>query len=310
VGDYEQLFPMGYDEEMLADGLPEYWKQIQPALANAFGLIQQSMEMALKGRIAAVSPYLLISRDPQGWPKGVDTQDLSFSEFRTLDAADLVKVHNTFHAAKLDNEFRTFWDGVRADRNKTMHSVPRKTFDTAMLIRSVLTAAFYLYNDQPWGAHCVQLEANNKFVVLGVSEDERDTVVRQIDIAIRHLKPAEAKRLLGYEAKRRHYMCADCYDSANKDYRHDLPMLAHLTEKSPTADKLYCAACAETQPVIRIACTNCEGNVLSDEGMCLTCLEYTPIPEPEEVKAPVEAPMEPTVNTKPKPTSTPKSKTP
>jgi hypothetical protein len=70
----------------------EYWTKSQPALANAFGLIQQAMEMALKGRIASISPFLLISRDPKDWPKGVDTDAVPFSEFRTLDAADLVKL--------------------------------------------------------------------------------------------------------------------------------------------------------------------------------------------------------------------------
>jgi hypothetical protein len=71
----------------------DYWFKAQPALANAFGLIQQAMEMALRGRIASISPFLLISRDPKDWPKTVENGAVPFSDFRTLDAADLIMVH-------------------------------------------------------------------------------------------------------------------------------------------------------------------------------------------------------------------------
>ena len=72
----------------------EYWHSVQPELANAYSLIQQAMEMALKGRIAAVSPFLLLSRDPREGLEGVDTKDISFGEFHTINASDLLKVHN------------------------------------------------------------------------------------------------------------------------------------------------------------------------------------------------------------------------
>jgi hypothetical protein len=136
VQDYEEANRLVDDINDEADkesASTDYWAKSQPAFANAFGLIQQAMEMALKGRIASVSPFLLISRDPKDWPKGVDTDAVPFSEFRTLDAADLLKVHNVFFAVPLDEHFRTFWDNVRRDRNKIMHSVSSKSFDPATL---------------------------------------------------------------------------------------------------------------------------------------------------------------------------------
>src|SRR6266849_4499472 len=72
----------------------EYHAASQPSLANALMVIQQAQELGLKARIAAVSPYLLIAGDPRGWPKG-SANDVSFSEFRTIDASDLIRVHNT-----------------------------------------------------------------------------------------------------------------------------------------------------------------------------------------------------------------------
>jgi hypothetical protein len=50
----------------------EYWRASQPALANAITLLQQSHEFALKGRIAAVSPFLLeaVSKRVE-WPRSM-----------------------------------------------------------------------------------------------------------------------------------------------------------------------------------------------------------------------------------------------
>lgn len=98
---FEDNLDLG-DGEAQQAASSEYWAKSQPALANAFGLIQQAMEMALKGRIALISPFLLIPRDPRDWPKGVENHGVPFSEFRMLDAADLFKVHNTFITPPLD----------------------------------------------------------------------------------------------------------------------------------------------------------------------------------------------------------------
>ena len=75
------------------------------------------MESALKGSIAAVTPYLLIG-DPKDWPNSAANDCVSFGDFRTLDPSDLVKVPNSVIAPRLDYEFKTFWDQVRLDRNR------------------------------------------------------------------------------------------------------------------------------------------------------------------------------------------------
>ena len=65
----------------------DYWQSAQPILRNALGLIQQAQELGLNGKLAAVSPYLLISQDASRWPGG--SGPVSFSSFRTVDAVDL-----------------------------------------------------------------------------------------------------------------------------------------------------------------------------------------------------------------------------
>jgi hypothetical protein len=47
----------------------DYWKAAQRPLATALSLVQQGTEFLLKGHIATVSPYLLLSGDPSSWPR-------------------------------------------------------------------------------------------------------------------------------------------------------------------------------------------------------------------------------------------------
>lgn len=279
VEEHEQLDALPDEETDRQNAATEYWIKSQPALANAFGLIQQAMEMALKGRIAAVSPYLLIGRDPKDWPRGVDTDAVPFSEFRTLDAADLMKVHNTFSATPLDDKFRVFWEGIRRDRNKIMHSISARSFDPATLVRSILIAAETLFDDRRWPERLFEMEQDGKYAAYGITDGSSNVVMRQVDIAIRHLTPAERKQFFGYQSDRRAYVCPDCYYNADRDWQDTFPALAQFTTKSKGATALHCIVCEQTTEVQRADCAHdhCEGNVIHD-GMCLTCLWSQDIP--------------------------------
>lgn len=248
--------------------LEEYWQKSQTALGNAFGLIQQSMELGIKGRIAAISAFILISQEHGKWP----TFDVPFSDFRTIDAVDLIKVHNAVSTAALDDTFRAFFDDLRRTRNKLMHSVPKATFEPSTLIINVLTAAETLYNDRPWPKHCIEQEAKSRVSILDGGEGERNRVMNDVELALKHLRPAEAKRFFGFDKKRRAYVCPNCFAVSNRDFMDDWPKLAQLASKEPTETALHCVVCDSTSEAIRKTCDHdCKGNVLDDEGMCLSC---------------------------------------
>lgn len=273
VHDYEEIAGLILDDEAEEDAASaEFWTKSQPALANAFGLIQQAMEMALKGRIASISPFLLISRDPKDWPKGADTVAVPFSEFRTLDAADLVKVHNTFSSISFDENFRAFWDNVRRDRNKIMHSFSPRSFDPQTLVRTILTAAEALFSDMRWPQRLLIMEAEGKYAAYGLNEGTQNAVMWQIDVATHCLTPAENKRFFGYDSDRRSYLCPNCYLQADRDYQESWPKLAQFPSRSPGQRALHCVVCDETIEIERVKCTDpdCQGDVIYD-GKCLTC---------------------------------------
>ncbi|MFK5599920.1 hypothetical protein ACFZ8E_23425 [Methylobacterium sp. HMF5984] len=260
------------EEEITAAG-KAYWLKSQPILANAFGLVQQAMEMSLKGRIAAISPYLLISRDPKDWPSKVDTTPIPFSDFRTLDAADLVKVHNTFSDNPLDDQFKAFWDGVRRDRNKVMHSVTVHEFNPSIIVRTILQAVETLFSDVKWPLRLIKMEEDGKYAAYGLGEYyEHNIVMGQIETALSYLEPSEKKRFFSFDSKRRAYVCPGCWYSANRDYQEEWPALAQLTSKSSNCGEIHCILCDQDFAVERSDCMNpdCKGNVLH-EGTCLTC---------------------------------------
>ena len=267
--EYDQALDYGAEDD--SETRAEYWRRAQPALANAYSLIQQGMEMALKGRIASVSPLLLIG-DPADWPGRAATQDVSFGEFRTLDAADLVKVHNSIAAPPLDNRFKTFWEEVRRERNRIMHSVAAKAFEPVELVRAILTAAAALFGDMRWPARLIEMEADGRLAALGYDDNVQNNVMRQVNAALEHLTPAEAKRFLAYDKDRRGYICPHCYAAASKDWQETWPHLAQLQTKAPGAIDLSCIVCETDTQITRQRCENpeCQGDVI-DEDLCLTC---------------------------------------
>ncbi|MCP8892034.1 hypothetical protein [Sphingomonas faeni] len=252
---------------------PEYWQRVQPALANAFSLIQQGMELALKGRIADVSPFLLVGRDPRDWPRGVDSGDVSFGEFHTLNASDLVKVHNSVITPRFDEPFKDFWEQVRQDRNRIMLSTSRPSFEAGDVVRTILTAIEALYHDMPWPQRLLAFEGDGKFTVFGFVDDVRNNVMREVDDAQKLLTTAEKKRFFGIDSKRHAYVCPKCYYDANRDWQDDWPRLAQLVTKTPGETGLRCIVCATTTTVDRDDCSyaRCPGNVLF-EDLCLTCM--------------------------------------
>ncbi len=269
VHDYDES--VAYSAEDDPDATAEYWRRSQPALANAYSLIQQGMELALKGRIASVSPYLLIG-NPSDWTGRAADGDVSFGEFRTLDAADLFKVHNSLVTPKLDDAFKSFWDQVRRDRNRIMHSAAPRAFDPALVVRTLLTAVEALFGDVPWPRRLVDMEHEGKFAAFGFNDDVQNHVMSQVDDAIRHLQPSEARRFFGFDDDRRAYVCPHCYFQANRDWQNDWPHLAQLTTKQPSATSLRCVLCETVTEVERTRCESaaCRGDVIA-EGICLTC---------------------------------------
>jgi hypothetical protein len=153
--DVEYLY-VGIEQEHGADvaqtAIAKHWRAKQLKLNNAFSLLQQSLEIALKARIAEVSPFILIAGDPRTWPKPKDGSNLiDFSSFRTIDAVQLCGAANAVSAAPLSKDFTEFYDRLRQSRNKIAHlNASAIIIEVKSLLLDILTAQRHLFPDVRW----------------------------------------------------------------------------------------------------------------------------------------------------------------
>lgn len=272
----------------------EYWKKAQRPLSTALSLIQQGTEFLLKGHIAKVSPYLLISGDPSGYPRKSDKGDVRFSEFKTIDAQDLIRVYNTVSVNHLPPDFQQRFENLRSKRNTIMHTVDPKLFiDQKDLFIHILEICHCLIDPpESWikiRRKFIQDEPQSVLLLLLEREedrqDDRDAYQMnlEIDLVIKLvLEPSETLKYFKFEKKQRRYICPVCYSRAFgeayaqaglEDY---IPRLAQLlVPNDPTNNSLYCIVCDESSSVVREDCSveDCKGNVIDYElcGICLTC---------------------------------------
>lgn len=251
----------------------EYWAAAKRQLATALSITQQGVEFILKGKIVEISPYLLIVDSPAKWPRTRDGSAFSFSDFRTVDTQDLIQIIETFSNRLMDLEFVSKFHELRKKRNRIMHSVDKNlTINVIEVIESLLFMHKSLFPNENWAA--VRLEFLNETPLSKFEESEYswNRVCLEMSLVIGLLKPSRVKEYFNIDKKQRSYICPECYTNANTDVGFDY-CLAVLSPKGPESSKLYCPVCDMRYSVVRQDCKNkgCMGNVLSEDGMCLTC---------------------------------------
>jgi hypothetical protein len=257
----------------------EYHAASQPSLANALVVIQQAQELGLKARIAVVSPYLLIAGDPRGWPKG-STNNVSFSEFRTIDASDLIRVHNAVCAVRVDDRFVQVFEDTRRRRNLIVHlGRKRQSEDAKALLLLILRTVKALFPDRRWASERYDFALRDRYTAIGGQDHVEVGHVNQFEM-LRGILPAkELRDSFNFEKRARRYICLHC-TAEERNMAGESTPLAQLHPNTPEATSLYCCTCGSEYPVTRMRCPHCKSDVFSVEdngvGVCLTCLEDAP----------------------------------
>lgn len=129
----------------------EYWGAAKRRLTTALAVAQQGVEFILKGKIAEVSPYLLLADSPDRWPSPYGNKLITFSQFKTVDAQDLPRLHDIVQARTLPAEFKKEFDAVRAERNTISHSIDKNLqVHTSEVIEAILFFHSVLFSDANW----------------------------------------------------------------------------------------------------------------------------------------------------------------
>ena len=254
-----------------------YWETARQRILTSLIIAQQGVELAIKGKLVTVSPYLLIVGNPSEWPKDSTGNGVSFSEFRAIDAQDLVKVHNTACSQPLDTGFSELFERLRKLRNKAMHTVDMRLDVSAQEVIAILLEVHqYLYPDESWAATRRKFLENAPAAHVFFDTDHVDGLVAREFLAVfRFLKPAQVKKFFKIDKKQRLYICPQCKYEIER-YETDEPKYAVLEPNSPDSENIYCFVCDCLHSVTRDDCRieNCPGNVISDDySYCCTCGE-------------------------------------
>jgi hypothetical protein len=254
-----------------------YWLSAKRRLTTALSITQQGVEFCLKGKIVEVSPYLLLSDPPSKWPSPYGGSSVDFSSFRTIDAQDLIRVHDTFAPVHLAHDLTTRFHELREKRNRIMHSVDKKiTVHATEAIDALLFMHKSLFPGESWSSVRRSLLETAPESELGGRDFVVNVICWELDLVLELLTPAQVHAHFAIDKKQRRYMCPECYSEANRDadFEHKL---AVLQPKGANSTALYCLVCNCTYQVKRQKCTHpgCPGNVISEDGLCLTCCRWS-----------------------------------
>lgn len=251
----------------------DYWHSAKRKVTTALSITQQGIEFILKGEIAQISPYLLITDSPQKWPSPYEDEEIEFSSFRTIDAQDLIRTHDIFSERNLSPDFVDRFNDLREKRNKIMHSVDKNiAVHATEVVESLLFMHKTLFPEETWPSLRLNFLREEPDVELGSDEYATNRVCWELSLVIKLLQPAQVKEYFNIDKKQRKYTCPACHWDANTDAGFEYK-LAELKPKGPNSTKLYCPVCNDTYTVTREDCDDedCPGNVISDEGLCVTC---------------------------------------
>lgn len=278
--DYSEYISVGCEDEFEE----AFFLHAKPKLMSSFTLVQQAVEFYLKGKIAEVSPYILISNDSRNWPKNADKSDISFSEFRTIDAQDLVKIHNTFSENRLDEPFKVWFNEMRNIRNKIMHSVSSKDFiEPTHLAEAILTAHAHFWGAHQWVRSRFVYHLNspsNRISFMTESEKEGYRyfeIHEEISIAVKALKPSLVKKLFGFNKKSKAMECNFCEEHfENIEFYDHGRWRTHLIDtlvQSELSNTSYtCFICENTLNVLDAHCVECRDTKINvEDGLCVWC---------------------------------------
>ncbi len=265
------------DSEFFGVDVPEvsdaFWQASKQRLTTSLAVAQQGVEFALKGRIAAVSPFLLVAGSPKGWPSGCQKRDTNFADFHTIDSQDLIKVHDTVATTRLSDIFISKFENLRRIRNAIMHTVDKRVnIHVIDVVSAILSMYKQLFPTISWVQVRREFLERSPLSELYSSDFVEPRVIWEFSLIVELLSPEHVKEFFGFNKRQRRYICPNCNHQSGDNERK--PKTAILKPNTLGSTTIHCFVCDTEIKVERADCPDpdCRGNVLSVEyGVCTTC---------------------------------------
>jgi len=227
----------------------DYIEAAQSDLQGIYTLIQQSQEIGLKARICEISPYLLLKRtDVKATDPNTYTWD--FTDFPTIDASELIRVHNTFCSTLLSKDFQTMFDEIRRNRNKISHlGIYRRAIDPQVIIDILQTHYKELYPERRWMEDRLHFATLHRWADYADSDyNERSDLFHELWLLLPGLSDAQYSWLMGHDREELRFICFSCSSHArlggHQPYETDVPTAFRIGETL----NVRCVICDGTLP--------------------------------------------------------------
>lgn len=267
------------DDDQYVSERADYIEESQDDLHAALSIIQQSNELALKARIAAVSPYLLLLNNDI--PSKGAAQEIEFSGLRTLDAVDLPRAVNNLTASPVSDAYIRHYSYLRQKRNSYAHlghtGAPLHPID---LCKLMVEQYIFLWPKRAWLQDRVDCLTQSR---LGFFDDKnwspKHYIMSSLDYDLALIPTDNFKKLLGVKRSNVKFGCFKCQDDWAVS-RHGPSIVEAPTSYYKNAESvIYCLICDEAFPAIRKDCDFCAGPFRVPDlaslgaGHCYSCGE-------------------------------------
>lgn len=257
-----------------------YLQAAQSDLQSIYTLTQQSQEIGIKALICEVSPYLLLKgKEAKAAIPGNSAFD--FTDFPTIDAADLIKVHNIFCNRVITPEFQAQVDDIRRSRNKIYHlGIYRREIDPGAMIDVLLSQYRELYPGRRWLADRNHYATLHRWSFADFDSGEwspKTEVFNELWHLIPVLPEVQFRTVMQHDLNQERLICHSCAAEANlgerEPYPHDVPTAYRIGDTL----QLHCAMCDRIYNMRTEACTHegCQSELTSAElgsdGRCVIC---------------------------------------
>jgi hypothetical protein len=253
----------------------KYIEAAQSDLQGIYTLIQQSQEIGLKARICEVSPYLLLKRTDV---KPSEANIWDFTDFPTIDATELIRVHNTFCSTVLSKDFLTQYDEIRRNRNKIYHlGIYRRSIDPRLIFDLLQTHYVELYPGRRWMEDRLHFATLHRWANYANDDfNERTALFQDLWHLLPGLSNSQFKWLMRHDRHEQRYICHCCAADAglgeSEPYANDVPTAYRIDE----ALQVRCVICDKVYAMKSGNCPRkCGCELLSAEtesdGACMQC---------------------------------------
>lgn len=246
-----------FNEESYIYGLEQYWQYARPKLISALTLVIQSIEFRLKGLIAEISPYLLLSSSAKNIPKP-EEGIRSFTQFRSIDAQDLIAVYEAFSGREFSKDFKDWFGELRRLRNRFMHTVDNKSdISPELVFKSIIYAHKELNHSDPhwiWHRYIYKSKHSGGGLIFG-TEDTPNEIFEMLQVhyeltgAIHSSRNEVAYDLFGFDKENESNYCNKCVAVMSKyeffDSKH-IDNCFGTVQKNGETDLFECVFCKES----------------------------------------------------------------